>query len=79
MKMYHCSQCEFTADCEQMEKIVDHIYGHAPIDNFGISRVKAIALYKFLMENGYISYEFHPLVHDIIKDLEKYLDEDDKK
>lgn len=73
--MYHCSQCDFAIDCEQIEKIIDHIYGHSPVDGFSLTREKAQALYKFLFDNGYISYEHHPLVHEIIKDLTKYLKE----
>lgn len=71
--LFSCSQCQFTCDKSEIEKIIDHIYGHSPIDGFGLTREKAQALYNFLFANGYISYEFHPLVHEIIKDLTKYL------
>lgn len=72
---FNCAQCGTSYEGMNMEEIIDHNYGHTPVDNFGLTRVKAQALYKFLMENGYISYEFHPLVHEIVKDLEKYLGE----
>lgn len=70
---YYCSQCGASIDKKEIDKIIDHIYGHSPLNDFRISKEKAEALSKFLYANGYISYEFHPLVHEIIKDLAKYL------
>jgi hypothetical protein len=44
-----------------------------PKEPFLLSEAEAIALWKFLLECGYISYEFHEDVHKIWAKLEKFV------
>lgn len=71
---YQCKLCEFHADTDiDIEKIIDHIYGHSLLDGFNLTREEALQLKKFIYDQGYVSYEFHFGMIEIIKKLDKYL------
>jgi len=44
-----------------------------PDDSFHITVEESIALWKFLLECGYISHEFHEDVHKIWTRLDKFV------
>lgn len=78
---YVCNRCDWEmpedlSNEEAYQKAIDHIFGHSFItDYFSISVEKAKKLKNFFYANGYISYEFHPEVVQILKDLDKFLEE----
>ena len=69
---WKCKECPILITTN-IEDVIDHIYQHNSTNHFSLDMEKARALRKFFYDNGYISYEMHPIVHDILKDLEKFL------
>lgn len=69
-----CPVCKGTGMVGELEA-KDIGKGDIKTEYFQLSREKAEALCKFLIFNGYISHEFHPLIHEIWKDLNKFLGE----
>ena len=65
-----CPICHGTG---QMEELEAKDIGSIPATSFVLDREKATALREFLFRNGYISYEFDPLVHEILRDLNRFL------
>ena len=46
-----------------------------PSKEFILLDEEAKQLYDFLMKDGYISCEFHPLVVELVRKLDKYLEQ----
>lgn len=71
MKEISCPNCKGEGRVEELEW--KDIGTKEQSNTFTMSRTEAEDLKKFLYENGYISYEFHASVHEILRRLNKFL------
>lgn len=69
-----CSICNGQGVIRQLEW-KDIGKGDIKPEFFLLNRARCEALRKFLYDNGYISYEFHEVIHNIKNDLDKFLGE----
>lgn len=76
---FQCDRCDWKVERgltneQSREAMIDHIYNHNN-NFFRLDERRVKALRDFFLANGYVSYEFHPEIIQLIKELDEFLGE----
>lgn len=75
--IYQCNICDFNCDISRStEAMIDHVYGHMGFNDFRLTREETIQLQTFIYDMGFVSYEFHSGIVEMLRKINKYLGED---